>query len=213
MEYRDKLLISRWSNIMRTHRGKIIFWHYYDWTRLSVQMWILCEQMWILSQGKFDYALIQPNLLCSARSTEKVWERGETLAEAREKGTEVGSPDAEVEVAADQESMVEEKLQRLRPRGRSACGGGGGASLPRARRGSGRRRRGSSARCPEAGGYSTGKIGSDGPESPAEQASKGAGVAGRGKFPRGLCSRGKGREPGGETCCHTSPRMANPPME
>ena len=75
MEYRDKLLISRWSNIMRTRRGKIIFWHYYDWTRLSVQMWILCEQMWILSQGKFDYALIQPNLLCSARSTEKVWER------------------------------------------------------------------------------------------------------------------------------------------
>ena len=96
MEYRDKLLISRWSNIMRTHRGNIIFWHYYDWTRLSVQMWILCEQMWILSQGKFDYALIQPNLLCSARSTEKVWERGETLAASREKATEVGSPDAEV---------------------------------------------------------------------------------------------------------------------
>ena len=66
-------------------------------------------------------------------------ERGETLAEAREKGTEVGSPDAEVEVAADQESMAEEKLQRRRPRGRSACGG---ASLPRARRGSERRRRG-----------------------------------------------------------------------
>ena len=122
----------------------------------------------------------------------------------------MGSPDAEVEVAADQESMAEEKLQRRRPRGRSACGG---ASLPRARRGSGRRRRGSSARCPEAGGYSTGKIGSDGPESPAEQASKGAGVAGHGKFPRGLCSLGKGREPGGETCCQTSPRMANPPVE
>ena len=118
----------------------------------------------------------------------------------------MGSPDAEVEVAADQESMAEEKLQRRRPRGRSACGGGG-ASLPRARRGSGRRRRGSSARCPEAGGYSTGKIGSDGPESPAEQASKGAGLVARGKFPRGLRSRGKGREPGGEMCCQLGLRV------
>ena len=47
--------------------------------------------------------------------------------------------------------------------------------------------------CPVSGGWELfqGKIGSDGPESPAEQASKGAGVAGRGKFPRGFCSRGK----------------------
>ena len=72
---------------------------------------------------------------------QKRCERGETLAEAREKGTEVGSPDAEVEVAADQESMAEEKLQMRRRRGRSA-GGGGGASPARTRWGTGRRRRG-----------------------------------------------------------------------
>ena len=64
---------------------------------------------------------------------------------------------------------------------------------------------GSSARCPEAGGYSTGKIGSDGPESPAEQASKGASLLARGKFPRGLQARGYGRDPDGEYRFQTRP--------
>lgn len=51
----------------------------------------------------------------SAGSTKKVCEREETLAGARETGTDVDSPDAEAEMAA--ESMVEEKLQRRRRRG------------------------------------------------------------------------------------------------
>jgi len=58
--------------------------------------------------------------------------RGQTLAEAREKGMEVDSPDAEVEVVVYPESMAEEKLQMRRRRGRSA-GGGGGASPARTR--------------------------------------------------------------------------------
>jgi len=45
---------------------------------------------------------------------------------------EVDSPDAEVEVVVDPESMAEEKLQMRRRRGRSA-GGGGSASLARKR--------------------------------------------------------------------------------
>ena len=80
--------------------------------------------------------LLARDLLMAAVFLHRIYrkrcERGQTLAEAREKGMEVDSPDAEVEVVVDPESMAEEKLQMRRRRGRSA-GGGGGASPARTR--------------------------------------------------------------------------------